>query len=265
MPWASKIWRTLLRPTEQQGFVIVAQGKTYLECAQRLSDSVRRWHPEARICLITDQDTTNTAFDHVRVLQTPNQENPWANDWQVFRLTPFRENIKLEADMLITSEISHWWTQLRHRDLVISLGCRDWQDQVSNVRSYRRVFDENNLPDVYNAITYWRLSATAREFFDLVRDIFQNWDQFRTLIQYADLVPSTDLVYALAAEIMGRDRVTMPWATYPRMVHMKQHIANAQHGAWQEEMVWEYHNGRLRVNSVAQWGAFHYHTKDWKP
>jgi hypothetical protein len=254
-----------MRPIEDQGFVIVAQGDVYLRCARQLEQSVRRWHPGARICVITDHHTDSTDFDYVRLLDNPNTQNPWANDWQVFYLSPFRETIKLEADMLITSEIDHWWTQFRHRDVVLSTGCRDWLDRVSTERRYRRVFDLNNLPDVYNAITYWRMSRTAREFFDLVRDIFQNWQQFRKIIQQADDIPSTDLVYAMAAEIQGRDLVTLPWATYPRMVHMKQHIANAQHGPWHKEMVWEMCNGRLRINTVTQWGAFHYHVKDWHP
>lgn len=254
-----------MRPIEEQGFVIVAQGQQYLRCADQLAKSVRRWHPGAKICLISDIETLDGPYDHVRLLKDPDQVNPWANDWQVFGLSPFRETIKLEADMLIVSEIDHWWYQLRHRDVVISLGCRNWQDQPSDVRRYRQVFDVNHLPDVYNAITYWRMSATAREFFDLVRDIFQHWDQFQRLIQQADSVPSTDLVYAMAAEIMGRDRVTLPWATYPRIVHMKQHITKSRQAAWQKEMVWEYHEARLRVNTVTQWGAFHYHSKDWQP
>lgn len=243
----------------------MAQGPSYLDCATQLVDSLKHWVPSARVCLITDQEVIDPKFDYVHLLQDPDTQNPWANDWQVFRLTPFRETIKLEADMIITSEIEHWWAQFRARDVVISTGCRDWQDRVSQCRIYRRAFDENHLPDVYNAITYWRLSHTAREFFDMVREIFQNWSRFRTLIRFADEVPSTDLVYALAAEIIGRDRVTMPWATYPRIVHMKQHIANNQNGPWTESMIWEWTDNRLRINTVTQWGAFHYHIKDWRP
>jgi len=254
-----------MRPIEDQGFVIVAQGDVYLDCARQLAHTVRRWHPAARICLITDREIATDEFEYVHLLRDPNYDNPWANDWQVVKLTPFHETIKLEADMLITSDITHWWQQFRHRDLVISTGCRDWLDRPGTERRYRRVFDVNHLPDVYNAITYWRYSRLAQEFFDLVRNIFQNWSQFRTLIQQPEDVPSTDLVYAMAAEIIGRDLVTMPWATYPRIVHMKQHTAGAQHGAWDQEMVWEWQDGHLRVNTVAQWGAFHYHSKHWRP
>jgi len=118
------------------------------------------------------------------------------------------------------------------------------------------------LPDVYNAITYWRLSDTAKEFFVLVRDIFANWEQFRTLIKFAPAVADTDLVYAMAAQIMGEHRVTMPFATYPQIVHMKPHHAGTT-DRWTHELTWEH--DPLRINTHAQWGAFHYHIKEWQP
>jgi len=252
-----------LRPIEEQGYVIVAvntESTDYVSCAQRLSHSLKQHDPAARICVITDQEITNSAFDHVRLL-APNTANPFANDAQIFRLSPFRETIKLEADMLIASSISHYWTVFRNRDVVISTGCRTWQDQVSTARQYRKLFDDNHLPDVYNALTYWRLSPTAQEFFGLVRDIFAYWDQFRTLIKFSPDQPDTDLVYAMAAQIMGPERVTLPGS--PTIVHMKRHHAGTQTDNWTQELVWE--TDPLRIQTVAQWGVFHYHEKAWQP
>jgi hypothetical protein len=167
--------------------------------------------------------------------------------------------------MLITSNIDHWWDMMQLNDVVVSTGARDYRDQPAASRYYRKTFDQNNLPDVYNAITYWRLSRTAQEFFDIVRSIFEHWDNYKTLLKFPDEVPTTDLVYAMAAQIIGPDRVTQPWATYPRMVHMKQHIVSSVTRDWTKEFVWEHHQGRLRINTVTQWGAFHYNIKDWNP
>jgi len=249
-----------LRPIEEQGYLIVAT-QDYLHNAVALAQSLREFHPEARVCLLTDQEINHTVFDHVRLLDNPNEQNPWANDWQVFKKSPFRETIKLEADMLIASPIDHWWTMFRHRDVVVSTGCRNWRGEISPARNYRRCFDENNLPDVYNAITYWRLSETARDFFSWVRTIFENWQEYKKLIKFAEETPSTDLVYAMAAVIVGSEAVTLPFADYPQIVHMKQHHAGTQGTNWTQELVWEH--DPLRVNTVAQWGAFHYHVKDW--
>ena len=253
-----------MRPIEEQGYVVVAVNTAtvdYVRCAAMLVQSLKTQHPDARVCLITDQPVEDPLFDYVHLLPAVS-DNAYANDAAVFQLTPFRETIKLEADMLIASPISHWWQLFRHRDVVISTGCRNWHGDVSAVRHYRQVFDQNHLPDVYNAIIYWRLSETAKEFFDLVRDIFANWEHVRTLIKFAPVLADTDLVYALAAQIMGEHRVTMPFVTYPQIVHMKSHHAGTT-DRWTQELTWEH--DPLRINTVAQWGAFHYHIKEWRP
>lgn len=250
----------------EQGYLIPAWNigdVDYIRCAIDLAKSLRAFHPDVKICLLTNQSVSHAVFDYVHVVDQIATENPWANDWRVFFTSPFRETIKLEADMLVASNIDHWWTLFRHRDVVISTGCRNWYDQKSLARTYRKVFDENNLPDVYNAITYWRLSQTAKDFFILVRDIFDQWPVYSRTIKFADAVPSTDLVYAMAAEIIGRDKVTMPFANYPQIVHMKKHHAGTVIDNWSKELVWEL--DPLRINTVAQWGLFHYHVKDWQP
>ena len=201
-------------------------------------------------------------FAYTHVVENINTQNPFANDAMVFGQTPFRETIKLEADMMIASPIDHWWTMFRHRDVVISTGCRNWRGAVSTARHYRKVFDDNQLPDVYNAITYWRLSSTAKEFVGLTRAIFDNWSEFKKLIKFPPEVADTDLVYAMAAQIMGPEQVTLPFADYPQIVHMKRHHAGTETQDWTRELVWEM--DPLRINTIAQWGAFHYNVKDWR-
>jgi hypothetical protein len=58
--------------------------------------------------------------------------------------------------------------------------------------------------------------------------------------------------------------VTMPFSTYPKIVHMKRHIAGTHTEHWLDELVWEYQDLRLRIQTVPQTGAFHYHVKDWQ-
>ena len=249
----------------ERGYLITAQNSDtvdYVACATQLARSIRHFHPDARIALLTDSIIESDQFDYCVTFASPLNDNPYANDWQAFGASPFRQTIKLEADMVIASEIDHWWAMMEHRDVVISTGARDFYDQPATSRFYRKVFDANNLPDVYNAITYWRLSPTAQEFFGLVRRIFEHWTEYRTLLKFPDEVPSTDLVYAMAAQIIGPEQVTMPFATYPQIVHMKRHMIPTHSQDWTQEITWEYNP--LRINTVAQWGAVHYHVKDWR-
>ena len=249
----------------ERGYLIVAQNSKsvdYVACAIQLARSIRQFHPDVKIALLTDSTDKSDVFDYHVTFTHPLSDNPYANDWQVFGASPFRQTIKLEADMVVASEIDHWWMMLEHRDVVISTGARDFYDQPATSRFYRKVFDTNNLPDVYNAITYWRLSETAQQFFQLVRSIFEQWAEYKTLLKFPDEVPSTDLVYAMAAQIMGPEQVTMPFATYPQIVHMKKHMIPTLSQDWTQELTWEVNP--LRINTVAQWGAVHYHVKDWR-
>ena len=115
---------------------------------------------------------------------------------------------------------------------------------------------------MYNAITYWRLSKTAQEFFGLVRSIFENWADGRKLLKFPEETASTDLVYAMVAQIMGPEQVTFPSRLGPSIVHMKQHVNPLQSADWTQELIWE--NDPARINTVAQWGFVHYYQKEWQ-
>ena len=247
----------------ERGYLIPAvdsDSVDYLRCAVQLARSIRRWHPDANITALTVKRCSDPVFDHV--IPLPHGDlGGYRNDWQVFHASPYRQTIKLEADMIAAGPIDHWWTLFECRDVVISLGARDFYDQLSQSRYYRKIFDQNDLPDVYNAISYWRLSATAKEFFGLVRSIFDHWAEYKTLLKFPEDSPSTDVVYAMAATIMGPESVTLPQGLGPNIVHMKRYIIPTQSHDWTQELIWE--NNPFRVNTVAQWGLVHYHIKDW--
>jgi hypothetical protein len=254
-----------LPPIHERGYLIPAIDSAtvdYLSCAVQLARSIKQWHPDANISVLTVKRCDDPVFDHVLQLPFGDLEG-YANDWQVMHASPYRQTIKLEADMIAASPIDHWWTLFEQRDVVISQGCRDFYDQPAQSSYYRKLFRNNNLPDVYNAITYWRRSQTATEFFDLVKIIFEQWSQFKTLLKFPDAQATTDVVYAMAAQIMGPDRVTLPLGLGPTIVHMKKHIIPTVMEDWTQELVWEHGNPGLRINTVAQWGLVHYHQKHW--
>jgi hypothetical protein len=146
---------------------------------------------------------------------------------------------------------------------VISQGIKNYLNHASDCRAYRRVFDDNELPDVYNAITYWRLSKTSAEFFQLVRQFFEQWSTVRQTLKYCDSLPAnTDMIYAMVAKYMGVEQVTLssPW---PTITHMKPAVNFLKTDArpWTSEFVWELDNGHLRINTVEQHDAVHYHEK----
>lgn len=233
----------------ERGYLIPAIGDEYVKCAEQLKTSIHQYHPTADVTILTKE------------MLPYGDQGGFANDWQCFAASPYRQTIKLEADMLCASSIDHWWTLFERRDVVISQGARTFYDEPAESRYYRKIFDQNNLPDVYNAVTYWRLSMVAQEFFELVKQIFEQWNEYKTLLKFPDDVPTTDVVYAIAAVIMGPENVTLPPGLGPTIVHMKRHINPIQSDNWTKELIWE--NDPFRINTVAQWGLVHYHVKEW--
>jgi len=250
----------------ERGYLIPAidtESVDYLACAIQLARSIRQWHPDANISAITVKRCDDPVFDHVVPLPYGDLGG-FANDWQCFAASPYRQTIKLEADMFVATPIDHWWTLFEKRDVVISQGCKDLTNKPSNNRTYRKLFDNNSLPDVYNAVTYWRLSARAKEFFELVQNIFENWDRFKTLLKFPDEQATTDVVYAMVAVIMGVENVTLPNGMGPMITHMKRYVIPTLTDDWTQELVWEATDPGLRIHTVAQSGFVHYHIKDWR-
>lgn len=255
----------------EQGYLILAQNNQdtdYVSCARALAKSIKRVEPQAKVCLLTD-DVANAdgVFDIVRTFPFGDKakQHDWklSNDWQCFYATPFRQTIKLEADMLITRSIKHWFDICSQKDLVVTLGARNYHNRPAQERTYRKIFDLNFLPDAYNAITYWRLSAGAKEFFDTVRELFENWESAMSMLRNGSgQPPNTDLAYALAMVLLGKEKYTLP-GSVPGLIHMKQALNGLEHEDWTRQLVWEFDQGSMRIGTVEQMYPVHYHIKQF--
>ena len=259
-----------------QGFLTIAQNsdRDYLRLAYVQAMSVKLTMPESKYAVVVDQATAEQiqdhhrrVFDHVIILPEDHAATEsWklSNEWQVFELSPFKETIKLESDLLFTRSIKHWWTALRLRDVVLSTGCRDFLGQASSSREYRRVFDDNGLPDVYNGLMYFRYSQLAAEFFYTAKLIFSQWDRVvDTLKNCRDPQPTTDLVYAITSEIVGRELTTLPSLDFINFTHMKPDINSWPHKPWPKMVVTEFDLPMIRINNQNQYHPLHYFDKDW--
>jgi len=238
-----------------KGFVIMAQDTekiSYTNCAKTLQKSILRVMPDANVTIITTD-----MLPHGNL-------GGFANDWQVYEASPYVYTIKLEADMYIPRNIEHWWDVLKDRDIVVSNTIRNFKQEISDIRFYRRFIDDNKLPDVYNAITYFKKSDTASIFFDLVKEIFNNWEEYKKILKCnPDELASTDWVYALACHIMGVEKTTLPTFTEMSMVHMKQYINGTPTKNWTDTFIYECLPNQIRVQTVPQQYPFHYHVKNF--
>lgn len=240
-----------------KGFVIMAQGSDYEVCAEVLKASILKAMPDSNVTIVT---TDMLPYGD----QSPNTNWKLQNDWQVYEASPYEYTIKLEADIYVPRSIEYWWDALKHRDIVVSTTIRNFKQEISDVVTYRRFITDNELPDTYNGITYFRKSELAKKFFSIVRDVFDNWEQYRNILKCnVNELCTTDWAYAIACHILGAENTTLPQFKEMSMVHMKQFINGLPTEKWTDTFIYEILPHTFRINTIPQMYPVHYHLKDF--
>jgi len=258
---------------EQLGFLTIAcntEQTDYLRLAYLQALNIKQTQKNNKFAVVVDQytlakvtDTYRKVFDYIVEVPEHNY-GPYGAEAFLFELTPFKETIKLESDLLFTRSIDHWIHTFRLRDIVLSTGCKNYQQQQSDSRRYRKAFDDNDLPDVYNGLMYFRFTKTAKDFFDTAKRIYSNWITIvNELKNCREAVPSTDVVFALAAHIVGKEFCTLPTADFINFVHMKPAVNGFDEDlTFDEVFVTEFDQGMIRINNVNQYHPLHYYNKN---
>jgi len=259
---------------EQQGFLTIAANTSetdYLELAYLQALNVKATQRIKSFAIIVDADTKQQirdyhkkAFDYI--IETPaSTTGPYGLETSAFWLTPFKETVKLESDLLLPLSVDHWWNAFRLRDVVLSYGCKDYKQNASLSRRYRKFFDDNDLPDVYNGLMYFRFSQTAADFFRLAAEIFNNWTVIQdNLKNCRDDYPTTDVVYAITAKVIGQELCTLPSIDFINFVHMKPAINGfPELEKFSEIYFTEFNQGMIRINNLNQYHPVHYYEKDF--
>jgi hypothetical protein len=243
-----------------RGFVIMAQDTekvSYTNCAKALEISIKRVMPNANVTIITTDMLPHGDLE-------PDSDWKLANDWQVYEASPYDETIKLEADMFIPRNIDYWWDILCLQDMVVCNKIRDFKGEISTARGYRRFIDDNNLPDLYNAITYFKKSDTAEQFFKIVRNVFENWEEYKSILKCnQNEKVTTDWAYAIAGHIIGIEKITLPTFNDFSMTHMKQFINGLPGEDWTQVLIYECLPESLRISTFVQMYPLHYHIKSF--
>jgi hypothetical protein len=258
---------------EQQGFVTFAINTPevdYLELAYLQCLNIKATQKENRYAVIVDTATKKLlterhkkTFDYV-IETSRTVDNPFELEPDVWFLTPFKETIKLESDLLFTRSIDHWWTAFRLKNVCLSTHAKDAQGKVNVLGKYRDIFKINNLPDVYNGLMYFRYSQEAHDFFVTAKNVFSNWEYISTELVKCEAEPSTDLVYAITSLLSDPDVVTMPSMDFLNFVHMKSGFNGwADVHSWLETVVAEQDGDIIRINNLNQYYPVHYYDKTY--
>ena len=260
----------------QIGFLTIAQNTTvdYLNLAYHQAKNIKATQSNDQYAVIVDHatlkqvtDAHREVFDHIIELPSDMaKQDVWklSNEWQVMDLTPFKETIKLESDLLFTDDINHWLHALRLRDVCLSYNCRDYQGHRVTKTAYRKFFELNDLPDVYNGMMYFRWSQTAVDFFKTAKNIYANWNTIKQELLRCDQDPTTDVVYAITAKIIGIEKCLIPTLDFFNFAHMKPRIQGwSDDQPWTEHVNVEHDGTMIRINNLNQYHPVHYYEKDF--
>lgn len=253
-----------------RGYLTYALGEKYVELAYLQALSIKSTQKNDKYAIIVDRANESLARQYEHVFDKIIAINYTPMDWDMtqhhwaLRLTPWRETIMLDADIVFTSSVDHWWPTLRLRDVCLTNQVFDFRGNRITSRRHRKLFDENMLPDVYAGVMYFRYSQFATEFFLLLRLIADSWDWIADehLVKNDDKRLRIDESVALAARIVGVQNVTLS-APIPTFVHAKSGLWGlSEQQPWYEQLYTECENG-LIVGHHIQRLPFHYHHKEW--
>jgi len=271
----------------QRGFFTIAQYSDkfgdYPRMAYALALSLKASQTEAPYLAVgmTQEDQERLpqkykdAFDEVVTIPWTDEAimHNWKlhNWWKAYHMTPYKETICLDADMIFTHDHSEWWPVLARRfPLQMCNSPVTFKGHIADTSYYSKQFQLNKLYRGYAALTYFRQSKEARKFFNMCEDIFKNWDQYSWEYIRHNKVrwPATDEVYGLAIRLLEWEEKVKPFPSFT-FVHLKSKCQGlldhrVQDIDWPEYLLdsWDDH-GRCFINNYLQTKPLHYHVKKW--
>lgn len=248
-------------------FALNTQDTNYLELAYYLAKSIKETQTNNQFAVVVDSNTNVNydVFDHVIKIDRENNNLDYSHEALAFKLSPFTQTIKLESDLIFTDSVDHWWEILDEKFVVFTNRVETYRGETITNRSQRKLFDENNLPDIYTGIYYFRYSKEAMQFFSIVKNVYDNWDWFRDeLLKNCRIQrPVTDEVFAIAAKIWGIENCTIQ-NRIPSFVHMKSILQGLpKEGKWWEYRMFEKNNKDINLGFFKQDLPLHYQDKSF--
>lgn len=272
-----------------KGFLVVAENSItgdYVACATALAHSLRLTQSGPRglsVAVPRGQEMPpldQTPFEHI-IRFDPEGTNPeqWNahTKWAVMMDSPYDETIMMDADMLVPTDLGHWWAMLGDRDLLMSTHARTFRGSLvdEEYNPFRAEFRGNQLPNVYTALIYFRKTEVTRTFAEHVGWVTRNWNDYRQacLSSRVHSIPTDDMTFACAVRDLQLQQdvtsATMDWFSF---VHMKTRIQKIERpgekepvdGSWRDKInAWVKPDGSVVAGGYLQTYPFHYHERSF--
>lgn len=259
-----------------KGFLVFAQNTkecNYVEQAYALALSIKSSQKNVKsISLVTNDKLTKEQkkiFDQVIPV-------PWMNEnvvetryraehrWKLYHVTPYKETIVLDTDMIFLEDISDWWDYCGRFNLKFCSRVLNYKlDKIVHDDVYRRAFTDNKLTNPYVACHYFKFSDDALLFYKTLEFVCNNWEWAYTKfapVSYQNWL-SLDLATAIAIEITGLYESVEDACSPLEFVHMKTGLQEWPNipVSWQDAVPYVLNSKKqLIVGNIRQPKLFHY-------
>ena len=254
-----------------RGHVIFAQNSNinYVRRAYALALSIKKFNKINQVCLITNDSIPLEyiiAFDHIVPIpwgdMASNSEWKIENRWKIIYVSPFKENLVYDSDMILLSSNDHYWYHLQNYDIALTQNVIDYKGNSITCKNnpYRNVFFNNDLPDVYFGLHYYKKNKISLEFYKWLEYIIKNWTLFSNEFtkKSTQKSPSLDVASALAMKF-GNFNITNDILSF---IHMKPLIQGWNKNAIETWIDYTYYDFNkdciLSIANTQQSGLFHY-------
>ncbi len=262
-----------MEPLMTKGYLILAQNSdvNYIRQAYALALSIKKFQPTINnVSLVTNDNVPDEylpAFDNVIEIPFGDhaKDSNWKveNRWKLYHATPYDETIVLDADMLFLENMESLWSYVKDKNLFFTSTVTDYKHRAVIDTTYRKTFIENNLPNLYSGLYYFKKSNASLEFFKLLEFVTYNWQRI-----YHDITPkqiqkwySMDVSVAITAKILGIDNEIINPNSPFKFTHMKPAIQGWDPipESFLSQTLINFNNKcELYFNNIRQLGILHY-------
>tara|TARA_R110000868_G_scaffold42799_4_gene144343 strand:- start:841 stop:1647 length:807 start_codon:yes stop_codon:yes gene_type:complete len=247
------------------GVCVLAQNNNttnYVEQTYALALSILANAPNTNFSIITNDlvpKEYKDVFDQVIPIPWDDRaaETSWKieNRWKIYHTTPYKNTIVFDADMLALDNITPMWENVD--PIIFTNTVTTYRNEIVTNRYYRKVFDSNNLPNIYSGVYQFSKCNNTHTFFKLLDTIMYSWYEF-----YQKYTPndtqywnSFDVSAAIALKVLDcniKNNLTF--------THMKPHVQNWSHvpSKWTDVLPVDFGNDKLYIGGYKQSGVLHY-------
>ena len=262
-----------------KGIVVLAQNNetdNYVEQSALLAMSLRH-HNDVPISLITNDQVPEeyvSLFDKIIPIPFGDsaEDSEWKveNRWKIYHASPYDETIVMDTDMLVLQNIDVWWDFLSNYEVFYTSNVLTYRGETANTSYYRKTFIDNDLPNLFCGLHYFKKSDFAQQFYTWLELVVNNWETFYEQQLLASSRPkhvSMDVCTAIVTKILDCESViTNKVAKFPSFTHMKPYCQgwNTVQTSWQDQIgVYISKDGSTKLGNYAQIGILHYTEKDF--